>query len=244
MMTKEEFIEKAIIIHGNKFDYSLVVDTIKRTDKVKIICPIHGIFEQCFTNHVVCKYGCNKCKYITIANLRKDSKETFISKANNVHGNAYDYSEVVYINARTHVKIKCNRCHKVIMMTPDNHIRGECGCFNCFKSKGEKQIQKFLDKYKLDFETQKTFKDCRDIELLKFDFYLQKLNICIEYDGELHYNESRRKIRKPFVYYEKHDNIKTKYCLDNGIKLIRIKYTDYKNIESILEKELLINKNS
>jgi hypothetical protein len=34
------------------------------------------------------------------------------------------------------------------------------------------------------------------------------------------------------------DNIKTKYCLDNNIKLIRIPHTEFKNIEKILKQEL------
>ena len=34
------------------------------------------------------------------------------------------------------------------------------------------------------------------------------------------------------------DNIKTRYCNDNNIKLIRVPYWDYKNIEEILVKEL------
>ena len=244
MMTKEEFIEKATVIHGNKFDYSSVTDTAKRSDKVKIICPIHGDFFQSYSRHVICKYGCNKCKYKIIASIRSDGKEKFIEKAISVHNDAYDYSDVIYVNARTKVKIKCNKCKKIIIMTPDNHIRGECECFNCFKSKGEKKVQKILDKYNLQYDTQKTFETCKDIGYLKFDFYLTELNICIEYDGELHYKESRRGNRKPPSYYVSHDNIKTKYCLDNGIKLIRIKYTDFKHIESILSKELSLNQES
>lgn len=34
------------------------------------------------------------------------------------------------------------------------------------------------------------------------------------------------------------DSIKNKYCEDNGIKLLRIPYWDFKNIDEILSKEL------
>lgn len=40
-----KFIEKSIKIHGNKYDYSLV-DYIDNKTKIKIICSIHGCFEQ------------------------------------------------------------------------------------------------------------------------------------------------------------------------------------------------------
>jgi len=50
-LTTEEFIERAIKIHGNKYDYSLV--EYKNTDsKVKIICKNHGIFKQ--NEHKIC----------------------------------------------------------------------------------------------------------------------------------------------------------------------------------------------
>ena len=64
--TKDEFIEKSIKIHGYKYDYSLV-DYKNSTIKVKIICPIHGIFEQVPNNHLS-NCGCKKCGYIDNGN--------------------------------------------------------------------------------------------------------------------------------------------------------------------------------
>ena len=58
--TTENFIEKAKQIHGNKYDYSLVEYKNNKT-KVKIICPIHGIFEQTPNCHLRLQ-GCPKCK--------------------------------------------------------------------------------------------------------------------------------------------------------------------------------------
>ena len=50
-LTKEDFIERAKLFHNNKYDYSLVEYKNART-KIKIICPIHGIFEQTPDNHL------------------------------------------------------------------------------------------------------------------------------------------------------------------------------------------------
>lgn len=73
---------------------------------------------------------------------------------------------------------------------------------------------------------------------MPFDFYLPDYNTCIEYDGELHYKAvdyfggddalSNTKCR---------DEIKTQYCKENNIKLIRIPYWEFDNIEEILNRE-------
>lgn len=57
---KEEFIRRAKIVHGDKYDYSLV-KYIYNYIKVKIICPIHGVFEQTPAEHLYGS-GCHKCR--------------------------------------------------------------------------------------------------------------------------------------------------------------------------------------
>jgi len=57
--TQEQFIIESMEKNGNKYDYSLV-DYINSNIKVKIICPVHGIFEQ--TPHAHLKsLGCFQC---------------------------------------------------------------------------------------------------------------------------------------------------------------------------------------
>ena len=58
-LTKEEFIEKAIKVHGKKYDYSKV-EYVNNHTKVCIICPVHGEFWQTPTNHL-CGKGCCEC---------------------------------------------------------------------------------------------------------------------------------------------------------------------------------------
>jgi len=59
-LTTEEFIKKAKNIHGDKYDYSLVEYKNNKT-KVKIICPIHDVFEQRPGSHLK-GCDCPKCK--------------------------------------------------------------------------------------------------------------------------------------------------------------------------------------
>ena len=61
--TTEQFIQQAKNVHGDKYDYSLV-EYVKKDEKVKIICPKHGIFEQIANNHLR-KRGCASCQDTT-----------------------------------------------------------------------------------------------------------------------------------------------------------------------------------
>ena len=118
---------------------------------------------------------------------------------------------------------------------PKDHIHGKQGCPSCKLSKGEKEIKNFLINNNIKFEEQKKLKNCIDKRHLKFDFYLTDHNICIEYDGEQHsrlvkfyggiegYNNRQRR-----------DKIKTDYCLDNNIKLIRFNLSNIKNLPLII----------
>jgi len=72
---------------------------------------------------------------------------------------------------------------------------------------------------------------------LPFDFHLPEYNIYIEYDGEQHFKRYKfEKDDNNLNIRKLRDQIKTDYCKNNNIKLIRIKYTDFKKIESILNK--------
>lgn len=122
--TTEEFIQDAVKVHGDKYDYSKV-NYINAHTKIDITCPEHGIFSQKPSNHLVGK-GCTFCA----PNYKKPVTH-FISKANSLHGDIYDYSTVTYVNAHTKVSIVC-RDHGVFWQTPANHVKGQ-GCPDCGK---------------------------------------------------------------------------------------------------------------
>ena len=90
------FISKAATIHHNKFDYTLV-DYRYASQKVKIICPVHGAWEQRPNDHLM-GCGCPGCKFDKIASQKRHTVHDFIHHAMMKHGNTYDYSRVRYIN--------------------------------------------------------------------------------------------------------------------------------------------------
>lgn len=220
-LTTESFILKSKNIHGDKYDYSTVEYTNSHSI-VKITCTVHGIFEQkpyCHLNGE----GCRKCSDELKFQKRRHNNNIFVDRAIKVHGDKYDYSIVRYKNARTKVEIICPK-HGVFTQTPPHHLNG-VGCPTCKSSKGELLIEKILLEENIKYKKQHTFSDCKNIKVLPFDFYLIDYDTCVEYDGKQHF--------EPHYMYggnealellQKNDKIKTKYCVDNGINLIRINY--------------------
>jgi hypothetical protein len=130
--TTEQFIKEASKVHNGKYDYSLV--NYKNSDtKVKIICSIHGEFEQNPDNHVNKNIGCPKCSNEKKSLKMLSSTEEFIKKANIIHNNFYSYEKSQYISARDQILITCPK-HGDFSQTVDTHLSG-AGCFECGKQK-------------------------------------------------------------------------------------------------------------
>jgi len=224
-------IEKLNIMYKNKYDYSLL-EYINTKNKVKIICPIHGKFEQSLRSHLD-GFGCHTCSY----DLKRKDINDFINESNIIHSNKYDYSLVKYITSQINVKIICP-VHGEFEQQPHHHLRG-CRCPKCNSSKGEDIIRKILDENNINYKKQKTFKNCKNIRPLKFDFYLIDYNILIEFDGRQHFKSVRHWGGIDGLELQKiKDKIKTEYCIKNNIPLYRINYN-----ENINEKmnEILSN---
>jgi very-short-patch-repair endonuclease len=113
-------------------------------------------------------------------------------------------------------------------------------CPKCRESKGEKSIFKWLKNNGIYVIQEYKFGDCRDKRKLPFDFYLPDYNVCIEYDGEQHHTVRTNFFggNDKFKQLKRRDKIKTKYCKDNNIYLLRIPYWDFNNIEQILTETL------
>jgi hypothetical protein len=123
LLTTDEFVLKAHVMHDNKYDYSRVIYT-HSNDIIEIICPTHGIYFQKAAVHLT-KRGCRKC-----SNESKTlSTDRFVTRAQLVHGNDYDYSCVQYNSTHTKIEINC-RIHGSFYQTPSNHLQGS-GCSLC-----------------------------------------------------------------------------------------------------------------
>ena len=230
-LTLKEFVENSNEIHGEgTYDYSKV-NYVNNQTEVIIVCPIHGEFPQTPANHLNGK-GCKLCGIKKQANNHKLTKEEFIKRSNEVHGEgAYDYSKVEYVDMKTDVIIVCPK-HGDFPQTPNSHIYSRAGCPKCKNNyKGEIAVRNFLIKNGIEFVEQKKFNDCKDLKALPFDFYVPKYNLCIEFDGVQHFkpygfskNITEEEKIKNFEYVRNHDNIKHEYCKKNGIALLRLNH--------------------
>ena len=123
----EDFINKARNVHGDIYDYSLV-DYENNHTQVEIICKEHGKFLQSPKDHLSGK-GCSSCGKEKTKSRLMLSKDEFIKRANEVHGNKYDYSLVNYKDTRTKVEIICKE-HGSFFQSPNKHMQGN-GCPAC-----------------------------------------------------------------------------------------------------------------
>ena len=80
---KDTFVEKAKIIHNDRYDYSKV-QYVNAHTKVCIICPEHGEFWQTPNNHLNGN-GCPLCKNRKIGDVLRDTVEGFIEKSNELN---------------------------------------------------------------------------------------------------------------------------------------------------------------
>lgn len=126
--TNEYFLKEAKTIHGERFDYSKV--NIRSHEKpVIIICKLHGEFEMIPRCHINRKSICRDCSIINRTKKRSKPQEEYISQANKIHENKYDYSLTIYKNANTDITIICYE-HGEFSQNPNDHLRGN-GCPKC-----------------------------------------------------------------------------------------------------------------
>jgi len=135
--TTEDFVQKAKIIHNNKYDYSKTSYTDTKTP-VTVICPTHGEFKQLPVVHLQGS-GCPNCANEIVGSLRRLNKQDFINRATTLHLGKYSYDKVEYKNMETKIIITCP-IHGDFEQTPGNHLKGY-GCHSCKTSIGELTVE-------------------------------------------------------------------------------------------------------
>lgn len=160
-LTKEIFVAKAKELYGEKYDYSKVEYKNSKT-KVIIICPEHGDF-LIIPNNFLNGHSCPTC-----SGRQRRTKEVFIERAMNKHGNRYDYSKIEYKGADEPVCIVCP-IHGDFWQKPSVHMNGH-GCQMCFatpKSTTAEFVKKAEEVYG------------REYDYSKVDYVGNKTKVCI-----------------------------------------------------------------
>lgn len=199
-------------------------------ENLDLVCPCGHEISMQYANFVQGK----RCK-ICANNVRHDIEyvKNLVEKES-----GYKLLSDTYKNWESKLTIQCNKGH--VFTASYNSFEQGHRCPYCSRSVGEEKIASILDGNVEYFEQYK-FNDCENIRSLPFDFYIPSKNTVIEYQGRQHY-ESIDFFggEKAFEQQKYRDDIKAKYCLDNGINLLAIPYTNYNNIEQILHNNKII----
>lgn len=223
----KEFISKAKLVHGDFFGYDRV-NYIDNTTKIIITCPTHGDFLQTPHAHLN-GFKCVSCRN---DNLRSNTEE-FAHKANVIHDNKYNYSNVNYNNNNGIKVIITCPIHGDFKQTPGHHLSGK-GCPTCKESIGERYIAQVLNKFNIKY--------IREYHIYphkyKYDFYLPEYNVYIEYHGIQHYKPvGFFGGKKQFQKIKRNDKVKIELIKRSTGLLIVLKHT-FDTLDK-LENELL-----
>jgi hypothetical protein len=265
---KEYFLNKSKSIFGDKFNYDLV-DYKNAGTPVELICTEHNkTFSITPDKHYKSRTGgCPICR-----KTGKKDTESFIKNVKDKFGDDvmkhYNFSLVDYTTNDKDVKIVCNipghkerqkeiEGHEWFTITPNNFLKGKQGCPFCREktpSIGEAIVKDILDKIGLikndDYLLQYSgFKECtnkgvggKKCQTLTFDFYLPKLNILIEYDGDFHFEQKSYGSNLTDFKSQVANDLLKKQFIDThpNLRLIRIYYglNTYEKLFELLKNEI------
>ncbi|MCK5775119.1 MAG: hypothetical protein KAH25_03030 [Bacteroidales bacterium] len=218
------------------FDNYINDSSLIRFDNIRlrIECKDHGFFYSKPSTHLKSDWGiCREC-------LRIKRELEFIKESRSLHNNRYTYENYQWAFNDVPSYITCPK-HGDFIMRPSGHIGRLSGCPECGFSSGELEVSKVLREFEIIYEYEKEFDDLVGTGggRLRFDFFVESLNLCIEFDGRQHFEANEHfGGTKQLENQQRHDELKNTYCEDSGIHLIRIPY-NVKSVRDTLLSQLL-----
>jgi very-short-patch-repair endonuclease len=225
--TKEQFIEEAQQIHGDKYDY-LKVEYVNYNTKVIIICKEHGDFLQIPKTHLLGS-GCKTCYNELRGKKNKKDINHFLQKAKEKHGDKYNYSKVEYTNCKKKIIIICKE-HGEFLQTPTDHYNGDC-----------KKCADILRNNNRRFTTEELIQKAKEIHGDTYDYSNtlydgKKLNIICKIHGEfqqlmnIHINQKGGCKKCGDILRGKNRRFTTEGLIEKAKEIHGDKY-DYSNME-------------
>lgn len=204
-------------------------------NKIKVQCVYCGKYFLMRGDSILEGRGHGSCIQKNLERKPLKSQEKFVEQLKKTNNNIIPLGK--YTKGKDKMIFKCLICKKTWEARTNHVMHGDSGCPHCKTSKGERRVEQYLKENNIEYNKQYKFKDCKDIRCLPFDFYLPNHNTCIEYDGEQYVKPAFGE--DSFYKTLLHDAMKNNYCKWNNINLIRIPYTDFDKIETILNKFII-----
>ena len=206
-----------------------------KTSPLLCRCKIHDYTFSTIPQRLLIGCGCYYCGIEKVVKHNTLSQEEFIKKAYEANPDVEVVSK--YTGYHNKITLRCKKCLYEWTTTAGSFLATGTKCRKCsYTYKGEDQVIDALNNFGLSFIHQYKFEDCKDKKQLPFDFYVEKYNLCIEFDGIQHYEP--RFGEDNFIKTKEHDKIKDEYCDNNNIHLLRIPYWESSHIPEIIENKI------
>ncbi|SJZ82485.1 helix-turn-helix domain-containing protein [Selenihalanaerobacter shriftii] len=234
----EEFKEEVYELVGS--EYEVLGKYENNKTKIKLLhnecCNTYFVTPSSFLSGKRCPV----CMKKEQTDLKTKSTDEFIKEVYDLVENEYKIIGE-YIKSKVPIKIKHMECGNVFEMRPNNFLLGQ-RCPKCYVSRGEARVKEILEQLNLDYEREFMFDDCKNIQLLPFDFAIfieNEIRMLIEYDGRQHFESIEFFGGDEYLnYVRRNDEIKTNYCMENNLFLLRIPHWKYNEIEGLIIKTL------
>lgn len=177
--TLESFIEK----YKNSINKNLEIigEYVSLTTPIKCRCKICGNLWNPKPEHIKRGHGCHKCSDLQRIKSKTKTQKNF---EEDVHQKCKHIKAIgKYYGSFSKTLFECELCGTIWKSSPSNVLYNKTGCPKCNSSIGERNISEFLDTHNIKYERQKTFDDCVLKERLRFDFYIERINCVIEFQG-------------------------------------------------------------
>lgn len=247
---KRDYSNAGNNLMGMKFGYLTVIDYSSKRSVGGCkywLCSCNCGREDCLHTKEINGDTLLKGLAISCGTLSRENLNKGREISNDLSGMVFGKLKVIerdVLNTHTNIKHgviwKCEcECGNITYVLANNLTSGNtktCGLCST-SSRGNRKIEQILKEHNVSFVREKRFQSCKDKMVLPFDFYVDN-KYCIEFDGKYHYVETT------FFDHEgavRRDKIKSQWCKDNNIPLIRIPYTQF---DSLCIEDLLLETSS
>lgn len=227
----EEWVAKVLDKHpefADMYDYSQAVYT-STDDPIAIICKTCGRVCTPKARKHMAGQGCKSCAGRKSVEKSVPTFSEMVKRAQEVHGDEYEYFEDSYTCMSKEMKIRHKKCGNVFPQRPEFHIGKKQGCPFCqhVVSSGEKDVLAFVKEH-TQCEVQNNVRIVPDfcvgdkrIHKAELDIYVPELKLAIEYNGTYFHDISL----KGKGYHIG----KRKACEQLGIRMISIWECDWQD---------------